>query len=41
MGYTWEVPVHYYYKRAWVLQSLFGSCEEHELKIGESFESSA
>jgi alkylation response protein AidB-like acyl-CoA dehydrogenase len=36
MGYTWEVPVHYYYKRAWVLQSLFGSCEEHELSIGES-----
>jgi alkylation response protein AidB-like acyl-CoA dehydrogenase len=40
MGYTWEVPVHYYYKRAWVLQSLFGSCEEHALGIGESFETS-
>jgi alkylation response protein AidB-like acyl-CoA dehydrogenase len=38
MGYTWEVPVHYYYKRAWVLQSLFGSCEEHALRIGESFD---
>jgi alkylation response protein AidB-like acyl-CoA dehydrogenase len=38
MGYTWEVPVHYHYKRAWVLQSLFGSCEEHALRIGESFD---
>jgi alkylation response protein AidB-like acyl-CoA dehydrogenase len=38
MGYTWEVPVHYQYKRAWVLQSLFGSCEEHALRIGESFD---
>jgi alkylation response protein AidB-like acyl-CoA dehydrogenase len=37
MGYTWEVPVHYHYKRAWVLQSLFGSCEEHALRIAEGF----
>jgi alkylation response protein AidB-like acyl-CoA dehydrogenase len=40
MGYTWEVPVHYYYTRAWVLQSLFGSCEEHALRIGEGFDAS-
>lgn len=29
MGYTWEVPVHYYLKRAWVLENVFGSCDEH------------
>jgi alkylation response protein AidB-like acyl-CoA dehydrogenase len=40
MGYTWEVPVHYYYKRTWVLQSLFGSGEVHALRIGESFNAS-
>ena len=36
MGYTWEVPAHYHYKRTWVLQSLFGSPEEEALQIGES-----
>ncbi len=40
MGYTWEIPAHYYYKRTWVLQSLFGSCDEHALSIGESFSAS-
>jgi alkylation response protein AidB-like acyl-CoA dehydrogenase len=40
MGYTWEVPAHYYYKRIWVLQSLFGSCEEHALRMGESLDAS-
>ena len=29
MGYTWEVPVHYYLKRSWVLASVFGGAEEH------------
>jgi alkylation response protein AidB-like acyl-CoA dehydrogenase len=29
MGYTWEVPAHYYLKRAWLLESLFGTGEEH------------
>ena len=29
MGYTWEMPCHYYLKRTWVLASLFGSGEEH------------
>jgi alkylation response protein AidB-like acyl-CoA dehydrogenase len=28
MGYTWEVPVHYYLKRAYVLASQFGDAEE-------------
>jgi alkylation response protein AidB-like acyl-CoA dehydrogenase len=29
MGYTWEVPAHYYLKRAWLLESLFGTRDEH------------
>ncbi len=29
MGFTWEVPAHYYLKRTWVLDSVFGSVEEH------------
>lgn len=29
MGYTWEVPAHYYFKRAWVLESSFGTSDEH------------
>lgn len=29
MGYTWEVPVHYYLKRAWVLDRLFGDPAAH------------
>ena len=29
MGYTWEIPAHYYLKRAWVCENLFGSVEEH------------
>jgi alkylation response protein AidB-like acyl-CoA dehydrogenase len=33
MGFTWELPVHYYLKRAAVLESLFGTGEEHALRI--------
>jgi alkylation response protein AidB-like acyl-CoA dehydrogenase len=29
MGYTWEVPAHYYLKRCWVLESMFGAPGEH------------
>jgi alkylation response protein AidB-like acyl-CoA dehydrogenase len=29
MGYTWEVAAHYYLKRAWVLESVFGTGDEH------------
>jgi alkylation response protein AidB-like acyl-CoA dehydrogenase len=29
MGYTWEVDVHLYLKRAWVLDTHFGSAESH------------
>lgn len=35
MGYTWEVPAHYYFKRAWVLESLFGSGGEHAARLGD------
>jgi alkylation response protein AidB-like acyl-CoA dehydrogenase len=34
MGYTWEIPAHYYLKRAWVLESSFGTREEHALSLG-------
>lgn len=29
MGFTWEVPVHLYLKRAWVLETHFGSGDAH------------
>ena len=35
MGYTWEMPPHYYLKRAWVLSTCFGTAEEHEEKLAE------
>jgi alkylation response protein AidB-like acyl-CoA dehydrogenase len=33
MGFTWEMPPHYYWKRAWVLGNVFGTTEEHESAI--------
>jgi len=36
MGYTWEIPAHYYLKRCWVLGDLFGSAEEHADRIADS-----
>jgi len=35
MGYTWEVPAHYYLKRAWVCENLFGTVEEHADHLAE------
>ncbi|MEE2679875.1 MAG: acyl-CoA dehydrogenase family protein [Myxococcota bacterium] len=29
MGFTWEIPAHYYLKRAWVFESVFGGVDEH------------
>jgi alkylation response protein AidB-like acyl-CoA dehydrogenase len=29
MGFTWEIDVHLYLKRAWVLDTIFGSVDEH------------
>jgi hypothetical protein len=36
MGYTWEVPAHYYLKRTWVLENVFGSCDEHAEALAAS-----
>ena len=38
MGFTWEVMAHYYLKRAWVCENLFGTQEEHAEKIAEIIE---
>jgi alkylation response protein AidB-like acyl-CoA dehydrogenase len=35
MGYTWEVPAHYYLKRVWVLENLFGDVHEHAEQLAE------
>jgi alkylation response protein AidB-like acyl-CoA dehydrogenase len=35
MGFTWEVPAHYYLKRAWVLENVFGNRAEHALQLAE------
>ncbi|MDG1401017.1 MAG: acyl-CoA dehydrogenase, partial [Candidatus Binatia bacterium] len=29
MGFTWEVPAHFFLKRAWVLENAFGTIDEH------------
>ena len=36
MGYTWEVPVHYYLKRTRVLENVFGTAEEHADALAEA-----
>jgi alkylation response protein AidB-like acyl-CoA dehydrogenase len=41
MGYTWEVPAHYYLKRAWALEGSFGSSEEHAARIAAPLGASA
>jgi len=33
MGFTWEVMAHYYLKRAWVCENMFGTQDEHAEKI--------
>jgi alkylation response protein AidB-like acyl-CoA dehydrogenase len=35
MGYTWEIPAHYYLKRAWVLENVFGSIDEQAERMSE------
>jgi len=37
-GYTWEVPVHYYLKRTWVLETVFGTVEECAERVAERIE---
>ncbi|MCG8592267.1 MAG: acyl-CoA/acyl-ACP dehydrogenase [Proteobacteria bacterium] len=41
MGYTWEVPVHYYLKRATVLETVFGTSDEHCTALADTFDSAA
>ena len=38
MGYTWEVPAHYYFKRTWVLESIFGTVDEHAQRVATQVE---
>jgi alkylation response protein AidB-like acyl-CoA dehydrogenase len=38
MGFTWEVMAHYYLKRAWVYENLFGTQDEHAEKIASIIE---
>jgi alkylation response protein AidB-like acyl-CoA dehydrogenase len=38
MGFTWEVIAHYYLKRAWVLENVFGTQDEHAERIAEILE---
>ena len=38
MGFTWEVPVHYYLKRARVLENVFGTAEEHADALAEGLD---
>jgi alkylation response protein AidB-like acyl-CoA dehydrogenase len=33
MGFTWEVPLHLFLKRAWVLSTTFGTADEHALAL--------
>jgi alkylation response protein AidB-like acyl-CoA dehydrogenase len=35
MGYTWEIPAHYYLKRAIVLDNAFGTSEEHSERMAD------
>ena len=35
MGFTWEIAAHYYWKRSWVLESCFGSVDEHADALAE------
>jgi len=35
MGYTWEIPAHYHFKRAWVLESWFGTIDDHATRLAE------
>lgn len=36
MGFTWEVPAHFYLKRSWVLETRFGTSDEHAAALGSS-----
>jgi alkylation response protein AidB-like acyl-CoA dehydrogenase len=40
MGFTWEIPAHFYLKRTWVLESIFGTGDEHADRIADGIEAS-
>jgi hypothetical protein len=35
MGFTWEVPVHFFVKRAWLHATEFGTADEHAEDLAE------
>jgi len=35
MGFTWEMLPHYLLKRAWVVESSFGTADDHALALGD------
>src|SRR3954471_7668500 len=35
MGFTWEVPVHFFVRRAWVLATEFGTPDEHAEHVAD------
>jgi alkylation response protein AidB-like acyl-CoA dehydrogenase len=41
MGFTWEMPPHFYLKRTWVLETVFGTSEEHALRLSEGLGAAA
>ena len=36
MGFTWDMPPHYFLKRAWVLEHAFGGSDAHALALGSA-----
>jgi alkylation response protein AidB-like acyl-CoA dehydrogenase len=38
MGYTWELPCHYFLKRTWALDTLFGTAEAHAERVAAAVE---
>lgn len=41
MGYTWEMPPHWYLERAWVLGTGFGTSEAHEERLAAALTGAA
>jgi alkylation response protein AidB-like acyl-CoA dehydrogenase len=41
MGFTWEMPPHYFLKRAWVLEQRFGTGDAHALALSSALEQDA
>jgi len=41
MGYVWEMPPHFYLKRALVLENVFGTMEEHADRVADMLASQA